>query len=265
MAYALLAAATPYIMSVLWNHSDPERRKYERSLPYWKRWNFHIVSLHGKTMYYIPLPLDDVLNFLGVPEHILDFQRYQRGMITGPELAKRIAWNSWYEPGMSVINAVGGLAGVVRDAVGVTTFPDIRPWLEKRWSRKGLNIAGDIFGAPAQLGKAIQREGIKIDPKTGSIILGQKTEDLLNRAWMGIRPYSVDVSRTQELRGKAVYKRTSPKQGYIKGAAHKGKQRFVDSLDIQLEGDRYTEPTRIVPKGRIQRRRPTRPKRKAGW
>ncbi|KPJ65313.1 MAG: hypothetical protein AMJ43_10980, partial [Coxiella sp. DG_40] len=245
LIYALLAASAPYVLSVIWNYLSEERGKYERSLPYWKRWNFHINSLRGKKMYYIPLPLDDVLDFTGVPEHILDFQRYQRGMITGSELTKRIAWNLAYEPGMSVVNSIGGAAGVVRDTIGVTTYPDIKPWIEKRWSRKGLNIAGDIFGAPAQLGKAIRREGIELD-ESGRVILGPKTKDLLNRSWMGIRPYSVDIEKTKELKAKSTYKRTSRKQGQEKGKAHKGKKRLVDSLDIQLEGEKEKPDTNKI-------------------
>jgi len=237
LASAIMAASAPYVISAIWNYSDDDRRKYERSLPPWKRWSFHVVSLRGKKMYYVPLPLDDIANFIGLPEHILDFQRYQRGMITGSELAKRIAWNSLYEPAMSIVNAVGGLAGVVRDAVGVTTYPDIQPWLEKRWDRKALNIAGDVFGAPAQLGKAIQREGITLD-KDGNVELGQKTKDILNRSWMGIRPYSMDIGQVESQRYKSVYKRTSARKGQVRGGAHKGKQRLVDRLDIQLESQK---------------------------
>lgn len=186
-------------------------------------------------MYYIPLPLDDVANFIGIPEDILDFQRYQRGMIDMPELLKRIAINSTYEPGMSIVNAVGGAAAVVRDLIGVQTYPDIKPWLVTDWGRKLMNVAGDIFGSPAQLGKALDREGVKIDPETGDIILGPKTLDILNRSWMGVRPYSVDIGRTREMYGKSVYKRTSLVQGQIVGQPHKGKKRQVDSLAIQLE------------------------------
>lgn len=232
---ALLAAATPYIISMIWNYSDDERRKFEQSLPPWKRWNFHINSLHGKKMYYVQLPLDDVLNFIGVPEDILDIQRYQRGKINGPELVKRIVINSTYEPGMSVLNAVGGLTAVIRDVIGWQTFPDFKDYREKDWARKGLNITSDIFGAPGQLGKQLYREGIRTDPLTGDIVLGTKTKDTLNRAWMGIRPYSVDLDQTKEYRSNKVYKSTNRRQGRVRGKAHKGKQRLVDSLDIQLE------------------------------
>lgn len=235
LTYALMAAAAPYILATLWNYSDDDRRKYEKTLPPWKRWNFHIIGYRGKKMYYIPLPLDDVANFIGIPEDILDFQRYQRGMIDMPELLKRIAINSTYEPGMSIVNAVGGAAAVVRDLIGVQTYPDIKPWLVTDWGRKLMNVAGDIFGSPAQLGKALDREGVKIDPETGDIILGPKTLDILNRSWMGVRPYSVDIGRTREMYGKSVYKRTSLVQGQIVGQPHKGKKRQVDSLAIQLE------------------------------
>jgi len=237
LIYALLAASAPYIISTIWNYSDDERRKLEQSLPPWKRWNFHINGLHGKRMYYTPLPLDDVFNFIGIPEDILDIQRYQRGMINAPELVKRIVINSTYEPGMSIINAVGGLPAIVRDAIGWRTFPDFKDYREKDWKRKGLNVAGDIFGAPAQLGKALYREGIRIDDN-GLIVVGLKTQDTLDRSWMGIRPYSVDLGQVQALKGKSTYKKTQyPKsKGVIKGRAHKGKQRLVDSLKIQLEG-----------------------------
>jgi len=235
LIYALLAAATPYIISMIWNYSDDDRRKFEQSLPPWKRWNFHINSLHGKKMYYVQLPLDDVLNFVGIPEDILDIQRYQRGKINGPELVKRIVINSTYEPGMSVLNSVGGLAAVVRDAIGWQTFPDFKDYREKDWAKKGLNIASDITGAPGQVGKTLYREGVRID-EDGNIVLGTKTKDTLNRAWMGIRPFSVDIDKTKDYQKRNVYKQTNRRQGRIKGRAHKGKQRIVDSLDIQLEG-----------------------------
>lgn len=243
LIYALLAAAAPYILSMLWNYSDEERRKFEQTLPPWKRWNFHINSLHGKKMYYVQLPLDDVLNFIGVPEDILDHQRYQRGLINGPEFIKRIVINSTYEPGMSLVNAAGGLAAVVRDAIGWQTFPDWKDYRITDWNRKGLNIASDIFGSPGQVGKTIYREGIRIDPVTGEIVMGQKTKDTLNRAWMGIRPYSVDIEKTKSFKQGSVYKRTkrnyvSPtgkKYPQIRGKAHRGKERLVDSLNIQLE------------------------------
>ena len=232
LSQALMAAALPYILATLWNYSDDDRRKYEKTLPPWKRWNFHIIGYRGKKMYYIPLPLDDVANFIGIPEDILDYQRWQRGMIDMPELLKRIAINSTYEPGMSVVNAVGGAAGVIRDLVGVQTFPEIKPWLETRWGRKALNVAGDIFGAPAQLGKALDREGIKIDPEPGEIRLGPKTKDTLNRSWMGIRPYSVDIGRTAVMRNDSVYHKTIPAKGQYAFQPHKGKKRLVDSLTI---------------------------------
>jgi len=242
--YALLAAAAPYILANIWNYSDEERRQFEKSLPPWMRWNFHIVSLHGKKMYYIPLPLDDVLDFIGAPETALDIQRYQRGMITGSELVKRIAINSTYEPGMNIVNAVGGLVGVIQSAIGLQTFPDIKPYLETNPKIKATNIAGDIFGAPGQLGRNILREGVTIDEKTGEIKFGPKTIDTLNRSWMGIRPYSVDIGRTQELYQRSVYKRSrfffDKKTGkYVKqiaGQPHKGKKRQAESLRIQLEG-----------------------------
>lgn len=235
LIYALLAAALPYIAAMLWNYSDEERRRFEKTLPPWKRWNFHINSLHGKKMYYVQLPLDDVLNFIGIPEDILDFQRYQRGMINGPELAKRIAINSAYEPGMSVINSIGGLAAVVRDAIGWQTFPDFKNYRITDWKQKGLNVGSDIFGSPGQLGKQLKREGISFD-EDGNIVLGMRTKDTLNRAWMGIRPYSVDIEQTAAYKRGKVYKRTVRKKGQIRGAAHKGKKRLVDSLNIQLEG-----------------------------
>ena len=244
LIYALLAAAFPYIASMLWNYSSEERRRFERTLPPWKRWNFHIVGLHGKKMYYVPLPLDDLMNFIGIPEDMLDIQRYQKGMINGPELIKRIIINSTYEPGMSVVNAVGGVPAIIRDAIGWQTFPDWKDYRITDWKRKGLNIGSDIFGAPGQVGKALRREGISIDPETGDIILGQKTRDTLNRAWMGIRPYSVDIEKTKKFKQSSVYKRTTnirdkktgKKVKRLKGAAHKGKQRLVDSLTIQLKG-----------------------------
>ena len=243
MAAAVMTAAAPYVLATLWNYSDDDRRKFEKSLPYWMRWNFHIVGLHGKKMYYVPLPLDDVLDFIGAADDILDFQRYQRGMIQMPELLKRIAINSTYEPGMSIVNAVGGFAAVAKDLVGVQTYPDIKPWLVSDWGRKGLNVAGDIFGAPAQVGKALQWEGVT-DPKTGEFRLGPKTKDTLNRAWMGIRPYSVDIGRVLEQKHDATYQKANLKykttegkrEPHVKGRAHKGKQREVDSYKIQLEG-----------------------------
>jgi len=225
---AMIAASAPYILSNLWNYSDPDRRKFEKSLPYWKRWNFHIVSLHGKKMYYIPLPLDDVLNFIGVPEHILDFQRYQRGMINFPQLVKRIAINSAYKPSMSVINSVGGFFGVIRDISGIQTFPEIKPWLDIDWSKKGakrkaLKVSKGIFGAPGQLAEAYARGD------------QEKVNVLLWRSVLPVRPYIVDIDKTREILLDSVYKRSS-KYGR-KGEAHKGKQRKVDSLRIQLEGE----------------------------
>jgi hypothetical protein len=239
----LLAAAAPYVISQLWNEADPKRRAYQRTLPPWRRWNFHVVNTEGTGVLYVNLPLDDIMNILGIPEDIVDFQRYQRGMIDMPELMKRIAINSINEPGMAVVNSIGGAAGVVQSTVGLQTFPEIKPYLVTDPKRKALNVAGDIFGAPGSLGKEIfDREGIKMDPKTGEIVINQKTKDLLNRSWMGIKPYHSDVKRTQEILGKSVYKRKTTikdsegrKIRKLRGEAHKGKQRKVDSLKIQLE------------------------------
>ena len=227
---ALMAAMAPYILSYLWNYSDDDRRKHEQSLPPWKRWQFHVVNRKGTKMYYSPLPLDDVINFIGMDDNMLDYQRYQRGMISFEDLVKRIAINSTYQPGMSLINSVGGFAGVVRDLVGVKTFPDIKPYLETKWDRKAMNVAKDVFGAPGQLGEAIRREQ------------HQKVQDLLWRSVLPVRPYSVDVEKTKEILGKSTYKRNTTikvdgaKAPRKKGEAHKGKQRKVDSLRIQLEG-----------------------------
>ena len=54
----------------------------------------------------------------------------------------------------------------------------------------------------------------------------------------------MDIERTKEIKRKSVYKRTTKtkdkKTGKRvvrrKGKAHKGKERRVDSLNIQLEG-----------------------------
>ncbi|KKK50261.1 hypothetical protein LCGC14_3126800, partial [marine sediment metagenome] len=244
LAYALSAAAFPYVAATLWNYSDDDRRKFEQSLPPWKRWNFHVNGLRGKKMFYVQLPLDDIMNFIGVNEDILDIQRFQRGYINAPELMKRIVINSTYEPGLSLINSIGGLPAVIRDAIGWQTFPDFKDYRITDWKRKGLNIASDIFGSPGQLGKQISREGIRIDEDTGEIILGQKTKDTLNRAWMGIRPYSVDAGQTRELLYKNLYKVSLPRKttGKVirpkaikKGQPKKGKKRFTESLRIQLE------------------------------
>lgn len=229
---ALMAALAPYILSYLWNYSDDDRRKHEQSLPPWKRWQFHIVNRKGTKMYYSPLPLDDVINFIGMDDNLLDYQRYQRGMISFEDLVKRIAINSTYQPGMSLINSVGGFAGVVRDLFGVKTFPDIKPYLETKWDRKAMNVAKDVFGAPGQLGEAIRREQ------------HQKVQDLLWRSVLPVRPYSVDIEKTEELLRKSTYERSGhikTSEGRVhrmKGEAHKGKERKVDSLRIQLEGQR---------------------------
>jgi N12 class adenine-specific DNA methylase len=224
MAYAAMAASAPYIIAMMWNYGDDDRRKMEQALPPWKRWNFHInIASNGKT-YYLPLPFDDIVNFLGIPEHISDFQRFARGMITGPELTKRIGINAVYEPGMIGVNSIGGVAGVARDLIGLQTYPDIKPWLVTDWDRNGLNVAKDIFGAPAQLLDAIERDGWD----------GTKTIDTLNRAWLPMRPFTNDPDQIRQRLLGSIYKRSE--KGHQKGAAHKGKQRQVDILRIQLEG-----------------------------
>jgi len=231
LSAALLAASAPYIIANLWNYSDDERRKTEESLPYWKRFSFHINI--GNKPYFLPLGTDDLMNFLGVPEHILDFQRFQRGMITGQELVKRIAINATYEPAMSVVNGVGGVIGVVRDLFGIKTYPDIQPYLERSWLEKGYNVIGDIYGAPAAFGESIAKGDIKIED--GEIVISSKTQDMLNRSWMGVRPYTVDTAKLEDTLAKKIYLKTT-KYGK-KGMPQKGQKRKVDSLRIQLEGN----------------------------
>ena len=73
-----------------------------------------------------------------------------------PDLAKRIAINSTYEPAMSGVNAMGGAVGVARDLVGIKTFPDIADYRITDWGKRGKNALKTTFGAPAQLGVAWQ-------------------------------------------------------------------------------------------------------------
>lgn len=226
MAYAVMAASAPYILATLWNYSDDKRRQTEESLPPWKRWNMH-VNIGKDKIAYINLPLDDVLNFLGIEEHIVDFQRYNRGQINVNELVQRIAINAFEQPSMAVVNMTGGAAGIARDAIGVQTFPELKPYLITDRKRKGWNISKDIFGAPAQLGEAIVR-----DKDT-------KVRDLLWRSIIPFgRAYTNDIAVIKEQYSRSVYKRNTTVQGVRKrrGQPHKGKERLVDTLRAQLKG-----------------------------
>jgi hypothetical protein len=200
-------------------------------LPAWRRYNFHIVNLKGTKCSYLPLPLDDVLNFLGVPEDILDFQRYQRGYINAAELVKRFAINSAYEPSMEIVNSVGGFVGVIRDLIGIQTFPD---WKDYRlpWDRRLTNALSDIFGAPGSLARYIERGDIKIDEE-GQLVLSQRVRDMLNRSWMPLRPYTPDYAAMRRVLSQSVYKETG--QGHFKGQPHKGKERAAQAITMQLE------------------------------
>jgi len=232
LAYAITVAMSPYIIAMLWNYSSEDRRKREQALPAWRRWNFHMNTKHRT--WYVPLPQDDVLNFIGAPDTIADFQRYQKGFININELIRRIAIDISYEgPGLSVLNAVGGVAGIMRDAIGIQTFPEIKPWIEKRWSKKGMRIVKDIFGAPGQLLEA------RIDKRE------EKQRDLLWRSIVPFaRPYTSNPEWVRKVLEEATYKKSykhrDPKTGKMiyrsVGEPHKGKERKVELLKIQKEG-----------------------------
>ncbi len=227
---AMLAAAAPYLAMLLWNYSDPDRRKVEQSLPYWRRFNFHLND--GTRAYYVNLPMDDFFNWLGIPENGLDYQRFQRGMIDKNELIGRILVNSYKEPGLQALNSIGGVARVGIDLTGWETYPEPKDY-RVGWKRRGLNIAGDIFGAPGTLVEKAVLGGMKYD-ENGNLQISQGMKDTLNRAWMPVRPYTVDEESVYRQLESNTYKRNS-KYGK-RGEPHKGKTRKVESLRIQMEG-----------------------------
>jgi hypothetical protein len=229
---ALLAACAPYILANLWNYSDEKRRRFEESLPPYRRWGFHIVNTDGTKMYYLPLPLDDMLDFLGIQEDATDFMRYEKGYISAPQLVGRIAVNSFYQPWTKVINSIGGVAGVIRDATGYKTFPDFADY-KMPWDKRITSMISDVFGSPGNLTQLIERGEITIDDD-GQLVMSQKARDTLNRAWTPMRPYTPDYDKMRRVLLKSVYKETT-KRG-SKGQPHKGEKRNVDILRMQLEG-----------------------------
>ena len=223
---ALLAALAPYIAAMLWNYSDDDRRKFEEKLPPWKRWTFHIVGVHGKKLYYIPLPLDDLVQFFGVDNSLADFTAYQKGIIDLRTLAYRIASNTVTEPGMGIVNAVGGELGVLRDFFGIKTFPEFADYRIKDWGRRAMNVAKTILGAPAQLAEAVRRED------------SAKTHDLVWRSVLPVRPWTptsdpMDALASRTYRDDQEAKPLNPEQW----RAHKGKQVEVDRIKAQVAGE----------------------------
>ena len=236
IAYAIAATLSPYILASIWNYSDEDRRKTERSLPPWRRWTFHIVTGKDKVVFSL-LPFDDILNFFDIPESISDFQRYSRGMINIKELIMRVAINTAKGPPMTVINSIGGVASIIRNAIGLQTFPEIKPYLVTGPKQKAINILKGIFGAPGQLAEAYLEEGQE-----------QKRKDLLWRSVIPFfRPWTNDIYKAQEQYEKSTYQRTDKKTGAIKGEPHKGEKRNVDILKIRLEG-RLPSTRKKVPK-----------------
>jgi len=225
-AGALMAALAPYIAAMLWNYSDDDRRKFEEKLPPWKRWTFHVVGVHGKKLYYIPLPLDDLVQFFGLDNSLADFTAYQKGIIDLRILAYRIAMNSAIEPGMGVVNAVGGLAGVARDAFGIKTFPEFADYRIKAWDRRAMNVAKDIFGAPAQLVEAVRRED------------SVKTHDLMWRSVLPVRPWTPTSDPMDALASRTYREdQQAAPMNPERWRAHKGKQIEVDRLKAQVAGE----------------------------
>lgn len=225
-AGALMAALAPYIAAMLWNYSDDDRRKFEEKLPPWKRWTFHVVGVHGKKLYYIPLPLDDLVQFFGLDNSLADFTAYQKGIIDLRTLAARIALNSATEPGMGVVNAVGGLPGVIRDAFGIKTFPELADYRIKEWDRRAMNVAKDIFGAPAQLVEAVRRED------------SVKTHDLMWRSVLPVCPWTPTSDPMDALASRTYREdQQAAPMNPERWRAHKGKQIEVDRLKAQVAGE----------------------------
>ncbi|MDH4179720.1 MAG: hypothetical protein OEV33_04360, partial [Armatimonadota bacterium] len=220
LAYALMMAAAPYILSNLWNYSDPERRKREQKLPAWRRYTFHIIG--DQKVWYIPMPLDDLAAFLGVPEHAADFQAYQKGFIDFRELVARFATNAAYEPALGAINSVGGAAGVTRDALGIQTFPDLADYRITSWERRVLNVAKTIFGAPAQLAEAYRR--------------GQpeKVHDLLWRSVLPVRSWTPTSEPIDVLAAHTYIEDQQRYRDPAKWRAHKGDEVMVSRLKAQI-------------------------------
>jgi len=258
---AVMAASAPYIIAQIWNNMDPDRRKYERQLPPWRRWNFHLVKPGGGTAY-VNLGTDDLANFLGVPESALDFQRYSRGMITMPELVGRIMLNLGEGAGSTAINAVGGVAGVARDLAGLQTYPSVKQYLDPSWRRRGLKALSTATGAYGQTATAIS--DLVVDKgKLAEMPEGEERQKLqkqidrdaeklrmlMYRGIFGIRGYDVDVDRTLDQFQETFYKRTAVVQGQLKfeGETKKGQERRSQELQIQLEplGIKPPEPPSI--------------------
>jgi len=219
---AMMAAMAPYLITTLWNYSDDDRRKMEEKLPPWKRWNFHIIA-GGKT-WSIPLPIDDVLNFLGIPENIADFQSYQKGLIDFPQLVGRIAVNMAVSPGLAVVNSVGGALGVTRDLFGIRTFPEIADYRIKAWDKRAMNALKTVFGAPAQMGEAVLRDD------------SAKVNDLLWRSFMPARPWTLTREPIDVLAGITYEKdqRDRPMDP-LSWKPHIGKAVDADRLKAQID------------------------------
>lgn len=236
---ALLAASAPYLMAMLWNYSDPDRRKIEEKLPPWKRWNFHII-IAGK-VYSLPLPVDDVANFIGLPESIADFTAYQKGFIDGPQLVGRIASNLALEPGKAAINSIGGVLGVTRDLFGIQTFPQIADYRIKAWDRRAMNALKTIFGAPAQLADALRQDK------------PEKVNDILWRGVLPVRPWTQGRDPIDVLSGmtRVEDQRNRPFDP-LAWRPHAGKQWEVDRLRSQV--DRMSDADLVEAKGRREKR-----------
>ena len=220
LAWAIMTAFAPYILAHLWNTSDDERRKLEERLPPWRRYNFHIIA-KGK-VWYVPLPTDDLANFLGVPESAADFKAYQKGLIDVRELICRIAGNGLYNPGLGVINSVGGAGGVLRDTMGIQTFPDIADYRITSWQRRALNVAKTIFGAPAQLAEAAKRGD------------AAKVHDLLWRSVLPVRGWT-PTAEPLDILAAHTYRADQERSGNpLEWRAHKGEEKAVSRLKAQI-------------------------------
>lgn len=220
LAWAIMTAFAPYILAHLWNTSDDERRKLEEKLPPWRRYNFHIIA-KGK-VWYVPLPTDDLANFLGVPESAADFKAYQKGLIDVRELICRIAGNGLYNPVLGVINSVGGAGGVLRDTMGIQTFPDIADYRITSWQRRALNVAKTIFGAPAQLAEAAKRGD------------AAKVHDLLWRSVLPVRGWT-PTAEPLDILAAHTYREDQERSGNpLEWRAHKGEEKAVSRLKAQI-------------------------------
>lgn len=254
LAAALVAASAPYIAAALWNYSDEDRRKFEKKLPAWKRWTFHIVNRKGTKLYYVPVPLDDLVQFFGIDNSLSDYTAYQKGIIDFRTLVYRIAANSVKEPALGAINAVGGLAGVARDALGIKTFPEIAPYRITDPEKRLTNVAKDVFGAPAQLMEAVRRDD------------DTKVRDLLWRSVSLARPWT-PTSDPFVVLSNSTYadsQKENPEEP-LKWEPHKGKRADVDRLKAQVSDmskEEVTEARKAYLEGKAEE---SKKKRAESW